>query len=474
MKYRMMRLLSILGLLWAAGAASAEDAKTDTASWRETYAYTLGMQAYVYGFPYLYMSQLRWSWTTQPVNPEKTPYMPLNTFYHRRGLVDAAYRDGGSPNNDTLYSIAWLDVGPEPVVLCHPDMGQRYFTFEFSDYSSDNFAYAGKRTTGSKAACFAIVGKRWKGRLPKGVRLLERAPTPFALVVGRILVDGVDDVNNVTAIQDRLTLTPLSHFGKAERAAERRDVWAPFDPKIDPLAQWKTINRAMAENPPPIEDARIMAMFAHIGVGPGLDVDAQHEATKRGLARAAKDGHALLQAAILGGAGAPVVNGWRVLTKAIGRAGKHGDFLMRAALQSLAGIVANDPEENLYPLATVDQNGAPLTGERKYVIRFPKGALPPVDAFWSITLYGMDYNLVANSLNRYSIGDRTRGLKLAADGSLTIYVQSKAPEEGAMTNWLPAPEGPFFLVMRLYLPKREVIDGTWTPPPIAVVPDAHP
>jgi hypothetical protein len=468
MPNRLMRVITalVVGLYSLAGLAFGEERGEPALDWRETQAYTLGVQAYVYGFPYLYMSQLRWRWTTQPIRPDKTPYMALNTFWHRRGLLDATFREGGSANNDTLYSLAWLDVSKEPVILCHPDLGTRYFTFQISDYSSDNFAYVGKRATGSKAGCFAVARPDWKGELPKGVRMLERAPTPFVFVVGRTLVDGADDVKNVTALQDQYTLTPLSYFGKGIKAPERRDVWAPFDAKSDPLADWKTINRAMEENAPPAQDARILAMFAQVGIGPGQNLDAQDEATKRGLVRALKDGRALLQATILGGNGAKVVNGWRYFVKPFGRAGVGGQFLLRGALQSLAGIVANDPEENLYPMALVDQNGEPLTGQRSYTIRFAKDALPPVDAFWSVTMYGMDYNLVANSANRYSVGDRTHSLKYAADGSLTIYVQNTAPEGDAAANWLPAPEGSFYLLLRLYLPKRAVIDGTWMPPAV--------
>lgn len=451
------------------GSAFAENAKPDAPSWRETNAYTLGMQAYVYSFPYLYMSQLRWRWTTQPLNPEKSPYMPLNSFWHRRGVTDAKWREGGAPNNDTSYSFAWLDVSKDPVILCHPDMGTRYFTFQIADYSSDNFAYVGKRATGSKAGCFAIAMNNWKGRLPKNVTLLARAPTPNVVVAGRILVDGPADVPNVTALQDKLTLTPLSYFGKNVTPPERRDVWKPYDGASDQLADWKTINRALSENPPPAKDTALIALFSQIGVGPGQDVDAQDADTKRGLVRALTDGRQLLKGTIAAGAGSPVQNGWRILPKEIGRAGLAGNFLLRAAMQSLIGIMANDPVENVYPLATSDRDGRPLSGAHRYTIHFEAGQLPPVNAFWSLSLYGADYNFVENPINRYAIGDRTRDLKFGADGSLTVLVQKNAPDGTGAANWLPAPEGPFLLVMRLYLPKPQVTGGTWSPPAVTPV-----
>src|ERR1022692_2485315 len=192
---------------------------------KEELAYTIGTQAYVYGYPWIYLPTLRWMWVTKPVNPERVPYVAINHFWHLRQLGDAQYRDGGSPNNDTLYSISWVYVSKQPVILTHPDMGDRYFTFEIACLDSDNFAYVGKRTTGGKAGNFAIVGPDWKGTLPEGVTALPPSPTPTVLIFGRTLVDGVADVPNVTKLQDQYKLTPLDLWGKPDavvRSEERR------------------------------------------------------------------------------------------------------------------------------------------------------------------------------------------------------------------------------------------------------------
>src|ERR1700754_2139982 len=155
--------------------------------WRAEYAYTAGVQAFIYGFPYIYNAQIRRDWVTRPRNPALVPYAAVNQFWHASQLMDETYRDGGCPNNDTLYSVAWLDLSDGPLVLSHPDMGDRYFTFELVGFTSNIFDYVGKRTTGNKAADFAIVGPDWRGRLPSGIRAVTPAPTPWALVLGRTL-----------------------------------------------------------------------------------------------------------------------------------------------------------------------------------------------------------------------------------------------------------------------------------------------
>ena len=162
--------------------------------WKAEYAYTTGMQAFIYGFPYMYNAQLRHDWVTSKRDPDVVPYAAVDHFWHAARLIDASYRDGGCPNNDTLYSLAWLDLGEEPVILSHPDMGDRYFTFELMGFTSDTYDYVGQRTTGSKAGDFAISGPGWQGKLPPGVRSVRAAPTPWILILGRVLVDGDADV----------------------------------------------------------------------------------------------------------------------------------------------------------------------------------------------------------------------------------------------------------------------------------------
>lgn len=440
--------------------------------WREIYAYSLGVQAFVFGFPWLYLPTLRWSWTNVPKPAGSiAPYAPLNHFFNVRKLADATYRDGGCPNNDTLYSIAWVDVRNEPLILSHPDMGERYFTFEMASLDSDNFAYVGTRTTGSKAGHFAIVGPDWSGDLPQGVQRLEPSRTVSALILGRTLVDGPNDVPNVTRLQDQYRLTPLSLWGKPGAVApDRRDVFKPFDAKADPLADWKTINLAMTQDPPNERHVATVKTFAQIGVGPHCDVEAMDPDTKRGLARAAAEGRRLLNDVIRSGDLGYRVNGWSIPPIAMGRAGLHDDFLLRASLQCLGGIIANDPAEALYLNTTVDGKNEPLDGSKRYVLHFLKGQLPDVKAFWSVTMYDQTYNLVANPIHRYSIGNRTGGLKSDPDGGLTIYLQASAPDGDKQSNWLPSPaSGGYLLVLRTYLPSPNIIERRWQPPGIEVV-----
>lgn len=461
----------LLALALTPTAAWSQQAK-EQSDWREDYAYTLGVQAYVFGFPYIYLPSLRWSWVTVPKPAGGvTPYAPLNHFHHVRNVADASYRDGGSPNNDTLYSIAWVDVSKEPLILTHPDMGDRYFTFELACLDSDNFAYVGKRTTGGKAGSFALVGPGWKGTLPDGVKPLPPSRTSSILILGRTLVNGKEDVPAVNALQDRYALTPLSLWGKPDAVLpERRDVWAPFDTATDPLAEWKTMNRAMTEDPPEGRLAALLTLFGGIGVGPGRDVDKLDDASKRGLARAAVDGRKLLNQAIQSGALGKRVNHWNIPPAALGRAGLRDDFLLRASVQCLGGIIANDPEEAVYYNTTKDGDGEPLDGGRNYTIRFAPGHLPDVAGFWSLTLYDPTFNLTPNSIDRYSIGDRAPDLKKDPDGGLTLHIQRDSPGKDRESNWLPSTRsGGFLLILRTYMPGKEIVNQTWAPPPVVEV-----
>jgi hypothetical protein len=449
------------------GLYAAQPDKGENSNWREEYAYTLGVQAYTFGFPWVYLPEIRWQWVTQPRNPKWVPYAALNHFWHSAQLTNAEYRDGGSPNNDTMYSVAWLDVRKEPVILSHPDMGERYFTFEIAGMSSDNFAYAGKRTTGSKAGNFAIIGPGWKGDLPEGVKPLPASPTPFVLILGRTLVDGPADVANVHKLQEGYRLTPLSLWGKPDaKVAEDRDVWKPFDAKIDPLADWKTMNKAMTDNPPADSHALLLKMFATIGVGPKQDVDKMDEATKRGLARAAKDGRKLLGEMLKAGETSKRVNGWSYPPPTLGRAGLGDDFVTRGAIQCLGGIVANDPAEAVYLNTFTDFAGKKLSGENHYLLHFNKGDFPKVEAFWSMTMYDLTYNLVDNPIHRFSIGNRTKELKFDADGGLTLYIQDDSPGKESESNWLPSPKGDFYLILRAYIPSEGIVEQTWAPPAV--------
>ena len=450
---------------------------TDPDAWREQYAYTLGIQAYIFGFPYVNLPAYRWQWVTQQPPPgpnrEMTPYAALNEFFHFRKLADASYRGGGGPNNDTFYSSAWVDLREGPVILSHPDLGSRYFIFQFASIDGDNFAAVGTRATGSKAGRFAIIGPKWQGQLPPGVTALPRSRSNSVYVLGRTLVDGPSDADAVRRLQDQYTLTPLAHWGKPRNATPpSRDVWKPYDAKVDPLADWKTMNRAMTEDPPEERLSKLVGLFARIGIGPGQDVEAQDEATKRGLARAAVDGRQLIldinrsKNPFMG----QKINGWSIPPNTFGRYGLVDDFLLRAVL-CYAGIITPWAEDAYATNTTTDVNGELFDGAKRYVIRFKPDEIPKVNGFWSLTMYDATFNLTPNPIDRYSVGNRTRGLKRDADGGLTIYVQHDSPGKDKESNWLPSPpSGIYTLTFRAYWPDPAVAEGKWNPPGVTPVP----
>ena len=457
--------LIALGLAAAlANIGEAQMAKADTstpADWREQNAYALGVQAYLYAFPWAYMPEARWL-RTEALDRQ------ADRFDHIRHVEDAAHLSGGAPNNDTLYSRAWVYLKDEPVILTVPEVADRYYTIEIVDFMGDNFAYVGTRATGTKAGSYAIVGPDWKGTLPAGVQQLPASSTPWATILGRTYVKDASDLEAAHKIQDQYKLTPLSQWGKAEVTPPKDAViWQAFDPKADPLADWKTINRAMIEVPPPAREADMLQQFARIGIGAGLDVEAQDASTKRGLARAAVDGKAIIAEAFTDGYLQKVINGWNYPPPATGRPSPTRDWVFRD-MQMLAGFVANDPVEATYLNVSVDGDGKPLTGKNRYVIHFDKGGEPKVKAFWSVTMYNLKYNLVANPIDRYSLGDRS-GMKPDADGGLTIFVQKDLPGADKEANWLPAPDGQFFLILRTYLPDDGIVNQTWQPPKITAV-----
>ena len=464
----------LAALVFFAGSVAAEQTRATTdadSDWRETYAYTLGTQAFIYGFPWVFLQQIRYDWVTQPRNPKWIPYAPLNQFWNSKELATAEYRDGGSPNNDTLYSMSVLDLSEEPLILSVPDVGERYYTFEIASADSDNFAYVGTRATGNKAGHYAILGPNWKGSLPEGVQSLPVSRTNAALMFGRTLVYDQADLANVHKLQAQYRLTPLSQWGVSDvrKPADDRNVWQPVDATKDPLAAFKTMNKAMTENPPNEDHKSMLANFASIGVGPGQDVTRMDPATQRGLARAAADGMKVLRGAISSGLGKKV-NGWTYPPATFGRAGLHDDFLLRASLQCLGGIIANDPAEAIYMNTFFDVDGNKLSGAKRYVVHFPAGQLPDVKAFWSLTMYGPDNNLVPNPINRYKLGSYPKGaMKMDADGGLTLYLQNTSPGKYKESNWLPAPEEGFYLVLRAYLPGPALLSQEWVPPAVTPV-----
>jgi hypothetical protein len=457
--------------LQAAETAPASSAAA-TPNWREENAYTLGVQAFAVGYPWIHLSKTRWrASNVKPTGGFEgvfgyTPFK--NTFWQASRLADEYARTGVSPNGDTAYGVAWLDVGKEPVILSVPKVPDgRYYTMQLCSMDGDNFAYIGTRATGPNGGNFAIVGPGWKGRLPAGVKLLPASRTPTVFIASRVLVSGNDDLVNVQPWQQQWRVTPLSQWGKAQPAQpERMDVFKPGDPKQDPLADFRTLNQAWAENPPPAKLAPLIAMFKGIGIGPGLDLDKVDADTRRGLERAAAAGMRMVIGSARAAGKSSSINGWEFEPHAVGRLGDLDMYLERAGM-TLAGLVWNDEAEALYIHGLRDSRGELLDGSKHgYTVRFAPGAKVPADAFWSLSVYGMDYNFVDNAIKRFTIRDRTRGLKRDADGGLTIYVQSESPGTDKESNWLPAPKAAFYMMFRGYLPRKDMLAHEWVPPAI--------
>ncbi|MDM0114801.1 DUF1214 domain-containing protein [Variovorax sp. J22R133] len=432
--------------------------------WREDHAYHLGMQAYAYGFPAMYYAKLRFGMVMRPQGQIDTP---LNTFFHITKLGDHTLQYGGSPYRDGLYSIAWIDVKDEPVVLSAPACGDRYVSIQLAEFHSDLLGYAGGSVNEGAAQTCLIVAPDWQGEKPAGIDVVIRSTTPGVFGVARVATPGGDDLEAAQAIQQLCKLTPLSNWLAGTEAAPRRNVLVPTAPD-KPLADFHTMHAALCENPPPASHDVVMRQFGRIGLGPfaRMPLNELDDATKRGLERALKDGPALLAKVAKSGGDTPVINTWFWGDKNWGRMGAVGDYLGRAAPQAFSGIVEHWIEQSTKLRTFTDATGAELNGANDYVLRFEREQIPQARAFWSITLYDERFNLADNPIGRYSIASNTAGLQYGADGSLEIYLQHAQPEGDRVANWLPTPKGAFNLFLRTYLPGANMLDQSYAPPAV--------
>lgn len=368
-----------------------------------------------------------------------------------------------APNNDTLYSTAWLDVRTEPVILSAPDTAGRFWAAQVMDFDSNTLTNFGARLDGTKAGAFAVVGPGWKGELPKGVTRSVKSPTGSLLVLLRVLVDGPTDVPTAARIQKQFTLAALSQYAKGQTGPATDTIEGlPIYKADTPAERLAVLDRLLKLNPVRSGEDALMSQFAGIGVGPGK-VQLTVEPNAATLARAEADAMKAIDAA--GPRIGTVTNGWLVMAKGIGAYGT--DYLQRASIWA-GGPLANFAEDSLYPSALLDADGKPLDGGKgRYTPRFPAGQLPPAEFFWSVTMYDWKSGmLVKNPIDRYSVGNRTRGLDYGKDGSLTLFVQKDSPGQERDANWLPAPDAPFYLSLRLYGPKPAALYGDWKPPPL--------
>ena len=420
----------------------------DCLALQETFDIT--KQAYIYAYP------LVTAIVTKEIMAQKAP---VNQFSHAREFPDDKFTDIVRPNVDTLYSMAWLDLSKSPIILSVPDTHERYYLMEIMDAWTNVFASLGKRTTGTKAKEFAIVGPDFHGYLSKQYKRID-SPTNIAWIIGRTQTNGKKDYEAVRKIQDEYKLTFLKEV-KAQQANSIKTSMSPKDyvDSMNAKTFFTFFADALKDNPPSRSDKVILKKLKKIGIEPGKNFDANKLSPEiiAQMDKAIKKGQEdILQESQKFG---KKVNGWQIMNDI----GTYGINYLTRAIVAMIGIGANLPQDAIYPTTFADSDGKLLNGTNKYVIHFAKGKLPPVNAFWSITMYNSSSYLVPNSINRYALGDRDN-LQFNKDGSLDIYITHDAPQEKYLSNWLPAPSQDFNLTLRMYWPKRTALNGSWTPP----------
>ncbi|WP_246327223.1 DUF1254 domain-containing protein [Burkholderia guangdongensis] len=440
-------------------------------------AYAIGIDAYTYAYPMVLMEMTRRISTNAAAPDEVAQHAPMNQFVHMPRLVDATFTDVVRPNADTLYSLLWYDVGQEPLIVSTPTVADRYFVLPIMDLWTDVFATLGTRTTGHQGIEFALVGPRWQGTLPAGMRKIV-SPTDVGWMIGRTQVNGPADLPAVRDIQRQLKAAPLSRHGRPDAPPDGRPgsaVDAAIDMRtppvdqtanLDPAAFFSIFAELLDRNPPHAADYAMLLRMERIGLVPGkrFDFAGADPAVRRALMRAAPDAY---QRMIAQGRALRIVrDGWSKSASMIGIYGS--DYLTRAYV-AFRGLGALPPDEAVYPSLVADGDNQPLTGASRYVLHFDAGQTPPVDAFWSLTMYGPDQFFVDNPIDRYAIGDRD-ALAFNADGSLDLYIQHDSPGKDHEPNWLPAPTGPLDMTMRLYLPRAQASDGRWQLPKLKRLP----
>ena len=419
----------------------------------------LAEEAYIFGLPLVTMDITRRQ-ATNVAQAQITMQSPMNQFSHLPVFPDADFTAVVRPNADTYYSNAWFDLSQGPIILTLPG-NERYHLMQIMDAYTNVFAAPGTRTTGSAGGQFLISGPDWKGSVPGEMTALK-SPTNYVWILGRTEVkDPVDGATVVYPLMQQYTLTPLGAYtppqleshvptGEPNSIVENMPVDEFFN----------YLNRLLVINPPTSADEPFMKKISKIGIGSGVEfnlsnytAEEQNEIKKipENVLSQLKDHQSDF----------PVFNGWGVMENT----GNYGtDYLYRAYIARFA-LGANLPEDAIYPSCGADGDGNPLSGENKYMITFEEGKLPPANAFWSITMYGSNGYFVHNELNRYALGDRSN-LQFNPDGSLDIYIQHENPGGEKTQNWLPAPSERFNLLLRVYSPKPEMLDGTWKTPPL--------
>ncbi|HQR11315.1 MAG TPA: DUF1254 domain-containing protein [Casimicrobiaceae bacterium] len=453
-------------------AAEAKAAAENAA--KELEAREIAGDAYVYAYPMVTMEITRRVMTN--VETPGGSKAPMGEFARLRSYPAVDDHSVTAPNADTLYTLAWVDVAKEPWILSIPDMKDRYFLFPMLDMWTTVFEVPGKRTTGTKAQKYAITGPGWTGTLPEGVKEYK-SPTSLVWLLGRIYCTGTpEDYKAVHALQDQISVVPLSAYGKPYKV-EPGKVDATVDMKtaprdqvnaMDGAAYFKLFAELLKANPPTADDAPMVAKLAKIGIVPGKDFDASKldPAVLKGVNAAVKPSQekiASFKEPMATGL-IKIENGWMYFPKT----GIYGTEYRGRALVTWYGLGANRPQDAVYPTSEGPDLLKKYSGANKYVMHFAKGDFPPVNGFWSITMYDKNYFFVPNPINRYTVSSRNK-FKANPDGSVDLYVQNESPGKDKEANWLPAPKDEFVLMMRNYWPKENppsILDGTWKAPEV--------
>jgi len=455
----------------AAGCVTQEGPVPQTISPQE--AQQIAYDATVYGFPLVIMDLTRQVFTAVPAPSANGA--PVNQFGNKTTFPDATFINVVNPNADTLYSAAWIDTAEEPIILSVPETQGRYYLMPMFNHWTDCFASPGSRTTGTGPGNFAITGPNWNGKLPQGITEM-RSSTRWVWIVGRIACMGPSDYENVWKLQSQLKLTPLSAWGTNYVPPANIPVNPTVNAKVSPLNQLLALDAAnylnyicqlMIDNPPYKADASLLANLARIGIKPGADYISYFAGLDNGVKSAIQTGYqsslAKIPAANLGG----TKNEWQLPYDT----GNYGtDYILRAAI-AYRGLGANLVDDAFYASTSASSGGAKFSSDRKYVIHFNKDEIPPVNGFWSLSMYNEKILFAANPINRYCLGSLSDPTLIKnPDGSIDIYIQRDLPESAKIPNWLPAPaSGSFSLTLRLYWPQKLVVDKSWIPPAVQLV-----
>ncbi len=462
----------VLGMLFTVSCSNKQEGPVrEAVSHKDDY-----QQAYVYGFPMIAAYKAMYQFNVDKSNSQYKG--PFNTIVSDSQTFTPKDTAIVTPNADTPYSMLQADLRAEPLVFCVPKIDKnRYYSVQLTDMYSFNYGYVGSRTTGNDAGCYMVAGPGWTGETPKGIKKVFNSETQFSLLIYRTQLFNPADIANVKKIQAGYTAQSLSSYlhQPAPPAPPAPD-FPPFTEEAFKTEFPKYLNFLLQYCPPVPQETELRAKFAAIGIGAGkpFAFDKLSDAQKGEIAVALKEGYSSIekQRDNIG----KTINGWAVGSAFGDRSFYKGDWLLRAAAAD-AGIYGNDAVEAMYPLAKNAGDGSSLDGSKhNYTLTFAKGELPPVNAFWSVTMYdGKTQLLIENPINRYLINSpMLPSLKKNPDGSLTIYIQKDAPSADKKANWLPAPNGPIYMVMRLYWPKEtppSILppgDGTWKPPAVTV------